>query len=376
MKKVFLFLCILCSVSLSAQVVAPDTISTLSKKQTIKLNGFVIQFFGTTAMLVPVGTVAQRPGSPVNGLLRYNSDSAKLEFYNGNWTLVSTGPSGTPISADVQLFTSNGTWTKPAGAKTVFIRVIASGGGGGSGRKGATGSIRCGGGGGGGASLAEKTFNATDISATLTVTVGASVAGGVAQATNSTNGNPGTTGNDSKVVIPAGTVTILRAQGAAGGAGGTLTGGTGGNGNTGGQWIGAAGAPASTTGLLGATGNSNNYSCSGGGSGGGITAAEVQSAGGAGGGRPFSSDAIGGGTSGAIASNGGPGGNANPSGDLAPGAGGGGGGSSTSGAGGTGGAGGSYGAGGGGGGASTDAVGNSGAGGASGPGAVLIITYF
>ncbi len=39
------------------------------------------------AILVPVGTDADRPTSPVEGMLRYNTQSSKFEVYkNGSWT--------------------------------------------------------------------------------------------------------------------------------------------------------------------------------------------------------------------------------------------------------------------------------------------------
>lgn len=41
---------------------------------------------GTGAVTVPIGTTAQRPGTPVNGMYRYNSDTARFEGYeNGVW---------------------------------------------------------------------------------------------------------------------------------------------------------------------------------------------------------------------------------------------------------------------------------------------------
>jgi hypothetical protein len=46
----------------------------------------------TDAAAMPVGTTGQRPGSPINGMLRYNSTSAGLEAYvNGSWSPL-TGP--------------------------------------------------------------------------------------------------------------------------------------------------------------------------------------------------------------------------------------------------------------------------------------------
>ena len=42
------------------------------------------QFTGTTAITVPDGTEAQRPASPVTGMLRFNTDSGNLEQYDGS----------------------------------------------------------------------------------------------------------------------------------------------------------------------------------------------------------------------------------------------------------------------------------------------------
>lgn len=43
-------------------------------------------FTGTAAVTVPTGTTAERPGSPINGMVRYNSDTSRLEAYaNNTW---------------------------------------------------------------------------------------------------------------------------------------------------------------------------------------------------------------------------------------------------------------------------------------------------
>jgi hypothetical protein len=43
----------------------------------------------TGALTVPVGTTAQRPASPTNGMLRYNTTIPQLEIYLGsNWTAI------------------------------------------------------------------------------------------------------------------------------------------------------------------------------------------------------------------------------------------------------------------------------------------------
>ena len=33
---------------------------------------------------MPVGTTAQRPGSPVQGMIRFNTTTSKFEGYNGS----------------------------------------------------------------------------------------------------------------------------------------------------------------------------------------------------------------------------------------------------------------------------------------------------
>jgi chemotaxis protein histidine kinase CheA len=49
-------------------------------------------FTGTGAVKLPVGTVAQRPGTPVTGQIRFNDDSDEFEGYNGTtWTALGAG---------------------------------------------------------------------------------------------------------------------------------------------------------------------------------------------------------------------------------------------------------------------------------------------
>ena len=46
----------------------------------------------TDALSIPKGHNTQRPSSPVSGMIRFNSQSNELEFYNGTqWLSVSTG---------------------------------------------------------------------------------------------------------------------------------------------------------------------------------------------------------------------------------------------------------------------------------------------
>jgi hypothetical protein len=43
----------------------------------------------TDYMTFPVGTTAQRPGSPAAGMMRYNSTAGRMEYYNGSaWVII------------------------------------------------------------------------------------------------------------------------------------------------------------------------------------------------------------------------------------------------------------------------------------------------
>ena len=44
---------------------------------------YTLSSSSTTAIQLPSGTTAQRPGVPANGMLRYNTDTSKIEAYAG-----------------------------------------------------------------------------------------------------------------------------------------------------------------------------------------------------------------------------------------------------------------------------------------------------
>ena len=70
---------------------------------------------GSTGVVLPTGSSANRPDSPVFGLIRYNTDSGYVEYFNGT---VYVSLSGGSVSYVVDDFTGNG-------VTTVFTMSIA-----------------------------------------------------------------------------------------------------------------------------------------------------------------------------------------------------------------------------------------------------------
>ena len=71
---------------------------------------------GTSAMNLPSGTTAQRPGSPATGAQRYNTSLSQTEYYNGS------------------------NWIGVQSSYSVSYLVVAGGGGGGAGNAGGGGA--------------------------------------------------------------------------------------------------------------------------------------------------------------------------------------------------------------------------------------------
>jgi hypothetical protein len=109
---------------------------------------------------LPAGTTAQRPGSPVAGMQRYNTSFGQIEFYNG--------------SAWIQASSSG----NPAVTYTATYLIVAGGGAGGDGR-----------GGGGGAGGYQTGSTSITQGLTYQVVVGA---GGAPAGGSSTRGGKGT----------------------------------------------------------------------------------------------------------------------------------------------------------------------------------------
>ena len=207
----------------------------------IKSDGNIVHS-STTAFQIAKGTTAERPGSPVDGMIRFNSTLSQTEEYRdsgwfglSNKSTVSGGTVTTSGSYTIHTFTSSGTFTVSGQAKTGVDYLLVAGGAGG-------GSTRAGAGGAGG--MTETTGASIPIG-TYTITVGAGGAGAVTNGNGNADGAAGSTtsfGSLSSVVGGG----YGGGQGRVGGAGGSGGGGsdgqnggagTSGQGNAGGNSI-------------------------------------------------------------------------------------------------------------------------------------------
>jgi hypothetical protein len=196
----------------------------------------------TGALTLNVGTTAQRPGSPVVGMIRYNTTESKYEVYSGAlWQPITTA--NYPYNVE--------------------YLVVAGGGGSGSGQGGA---------GGAGGLLTGYTSLSGGVQ--YTITIGAGGAGGAALGKNN-----GTQGSNTSALS-------LTAIGGGYGARSLTSGGSGGSGGGGGNETGfAGGAGTSGQGFAGgaASGGAPNYAPGGGGGSGGVGGAGTSTVGGNGG---------------------------------------------------------------------------------------------
>jgi hypothetical protein len=212
----------------------------------------------TGNLSLPSGTTAQRPASPQQGMIRYNTTLNDTEYYDGTaWrSIADTGveaTGGTIIDTEIGgvayrihqfIATGNSTFTVTKGGEVEYL--IVAGGGGGAGTIG---------GGGGAGGLLSGTTTVTPQS--YTITVGSGGQGGLNW--NNTTSQFGSSGTNSSA---------LGFTAIGGGGGGSHTGANGQpTGGLGGGSGGGAGAAA--TGASGTAGQGNNGGGGGGNNGGG-----------------------------------------------------------------------------------------------------------
>ncbi len=233
---------------------------------------------------------------PIKGLVPSQS-GASGEFLKSDGTSATWGR-----CFDYQAFTGSGTWTKPTGLSGNEVVLVQLWGGGGAGGGAPTGLSRSGGGGGGGG-FSEAKFRASNLSSTVTVTIGAGGTG-----VSATDGNPG------------GDTTFGAIMTAYGGAGGIMaadgTGGAGGNSHLG---FGTSIYNGGAGGTANAVGTRSTFGGAGGGGGGSGTggAGGAGYFGGSGGGAGSKSGGSGGagGAASTLSGYGGAGGNGNAAGN-------------------------------------------------------------
>lgn len=228
------------------------------------VNGVGVGVGGTSYLKMPTGTSAQRPVTPANGMVRYNSTLGAIDAYvGGAWRNLHHDGAAVPgtllaVTAYAAGATGNHTWNASATEATV---IMVGGGGGGGGVAGTTaGQSACAGGGAAGAFLKH---HYTTLPASPAYGVGAGGAGGAAGGAAGTAGGNTTFG---ALTAPGGGGGAFGAESAATGivTGGSTTAASGANVVNGGGNPGGAGIKLGAAVAMGGLGGCSNLGGAGG----------------------------------------------------------------------------------------------------------------
>jgi hypothetical protein len=283
-------------IRLTAQTFLDAALATLPATVSDQLNT------STGYFDLPSGTTAQRPATPSAGMIRHNTTTGYVEYWDtGSSSWLGIGEfkaeGGTVVTSGgykYHTFTSSGTFTVTSGAKTVEYLIIAGGGSGGPGTAGGGGaggllsgtytasvqaySIVIGGGGAGTTSPSAVHTNGTNSTALGLTAIGGGKGAGTQNSNYSAypagsggSGGGGAAYSSSNVANGSGTSGQGNAGGTAAttensGGGGGGAGAVGGNASGGAGGAGGAGSSAfSTWASATSTGASGSYAGGGGG---------------------------------------------------------------------------------------------------------------
>jgi len=219
----------------------------------------------------------------VQGYSNYNPQTGNYTYATGDVSSFNQGGiwvnAGGITPPQVNFFTSNGSYTIPVGAQTIYAVVVGGGAGGSSGSLTASGSSG-GGAGGGGGGYSSAMFQASQLTSPVSVTVGGGGNGASAIAVAGTPGSAGSAGVASQFGgylwaskgTNAGAASLTNSAVSAGGLAGSGNGTAGAGGaTTTGSGVAGGGSPQAATSGGGAGGGVNGTTAANGGPGGAST---------------------------------------------------------------------------------------------------------